>query len=342
MNALNLIDRYVAEIGKGLPRRNRADIESEIRSTLQDMLDERAAREARPVDDAMVRDVLKGYGAPSRVAASYRGTPYLIGPRMFPMFEMVTKIVVTVLVAVSLAGLAVGIGKDSSGPAFIQALGLWAAQLFASLTSALGSIVIAFAILERVRPTRDFGREKDEDWDPAELEREPDPAEVKPAEPIFAILFTVIWLVIVNVYPDLIGFGFATGGHWTSIPVLSDAFFRYLPWMNLLGVLQIGLNVWLLRSGAWNMFSRIADIVLEVAGIVLAGFMLAGPSLVDVSPEKLANTPLAEASGTLAPLLGMLPTLVLSIVIVVSTLEVGKAIYKLLTRTPAAVPFPAK
>ncbi len=38
---MNLIDRYIAEVGKHLPRKNRADIEAEIRSTLEDMLDER-------------------------------------------------------------------------------------------------------------------------------------------------------------------------------------------------------------------------------------------------------------------------------------------------------------
>ena len=39
---MNLIDRYVTDVGKYLPRRNRADIEAEIRSTLEDMLEERA------------------------------------------------------------------------------------------------------------------------------------------------------------------------------------------------------------------------------------------------------------------------------------------------------------
>jgi len=35
---MNLIDKYIAEVGKHLPRKQRADIEAEIRSTLEDML----------------------------------------------------------------------------------------------------------------------------------------------------------------------------------------------------------------------------------------------------------------------------------------------------------------
>jgi uncharacterized protein (UPF0216 family) len=42
-NEMNLIDKYITEVGKHLPRKNRADIEAEIRSTLEDMLEERSA-----------------------------------------------------------------------------------------------------------------------------------------------------------------------------------------------------------------------------------------------------------------------------------------------------------
>ncbi len=37
---MNLIDIYVSEVGRQLNQKNRSDIEAEIRSTLQDMLDE--------------------------------------------------------------------------------------------------------------------------------------------------------------------------------------------------------------------------------------------------------------------------------------------------------------
>ena len=35
---MKLIDRYIAEVGRHLPRKQRADIEAEIRSTLEDIL----------------------------------------------------------------------------------------------------------------------------------------------------------------------------------------------------------------------------------------------------------------------------------------------------------------
>lgn len=334
---MNLLDRYVAEIGKGLPRKNRADIETEIRSTLQDMLDERSTRTGKPADEAMITELLKEYGAPAKVAASYRGPQYIVGPKMFPFFELVLKIVLTVLVAVSLAGFGISFVSHNSGPEFIQALGKWAAQLYGALISAFGSIVLVFAILERVLPASKFEKEM-EDWDPSELEREPDPAEVKPAERIVGIGVTVLGLVILNVYPDLVGPGFVIDGRWTFIPALSAAFFRYLPWINVLGLLHIGLNLVLLRAGQWKAYSRAADLALDVAGAVLAGFMLAGPALIDLPASKLAGTPLAPAAGTLAPLLGMLPTLVLTIIIIVTTVEVGTTLYRMVSRPATLAP----
>src|SRR5512132_2162608 len=107
---MNLIDKYIAEIGRHLPRKNRADIEAEIRSTLEDMLDERKQGDG-PADEATILQLLKEYGAPRDVAATYRPPQYqyLIGPRLFPMFERVIRIVFAVVIGASLIGLGVGL-----------------------------------------------------------------------------------------------------------------------------------------------------------------------------------------------------------------------------------------
>ena len=41
---MNLIDRYIAEVGRHLPEKDRSDIEAEIRSMMEDMLEERRER----------------------------------------------------------------------------------------------------------------------------------------------------------------------------------------------------------------------------------------------------------------------------------------------------------
>jgi hypothetical protein len=336
---MNLIDRYITEVGKHLPRKQRADIEAEIRSTLEDMLEERKQAQGA-LDDAAIVALLKEYGAPRKVAESYVGPRYLIGPRVYPIFEMVTKIVLAVLLAVTLAGVGISLARSSlSGPEFLRTVGNSAAGLLTGLMTAFGNIVLVFAILERVLPKADFEKEM-EDWDPQELASEPDPDRVSMGEQIVGIFFLSLFLIVFNLYPGLIGFGFVSEGDWVFVSLaLTEAFFSYLPWLNIMILLQIGLGLYLLRQGAWSAGTRIANIVLELASIALAVVMLRGPALVRVTPEQLAGTPLADAAEFFSKGANLLPSLVLVIVIIVSSIEVAQMVYHLLKSRPSS-PYP--
>ena len=346
---MSLIDRYIAEVGKHLPRKQRADIEAEIRSTLEDMLEERKQADGAAlsgeavskdqVSDAQVIELLKEYGAPREVAHSYVGPRYLIGPRVYPTFELVTRIVLIVLFAIALAGLGLSLAKSSlSGPEFLKTIGESALGLFGGLITAFGNIVLVFAILERVLPAKEF--EEEEEWDPAELAHEPDPDRVKFGEQIFEMFFLVLFLVIFNLYPGAIGIGFFNENDWVFIsPILTDAFFSYLPWLNILILLQLGFNVILLRRGWWSNGLRVANIVLELAGIALAIAMLRGPDLVSLTAAQLAGTPLEDSARLFITLGNLIPILVLTIVIIVSSIEVAQMVYKILKSRPSP-PYP--
>ena len=326
---MNLLDRYVSEVGKYLPRKQRVDIEQEIRSTLEDMLEERNQTSAE--NEAAVVALLKEYGEPRKVAESYIGPRYLIGPRLYPTFELILKIVLACVLGAGLLGYGVSasITKSFAGTDFFSFLGQFWLGLLGGLISAFGNIVIVFAILERVLPASKIEKEVAEEWNPADLAKEPDPDEVKMSESIAAIIFTVAGLAIFNLYPNVVGLAFNTDGVWTFIPILSKAFFTYLPWINLLGVLQIAFNLYQLQQKNWTMFARLSKIVLEVATISLAIAMLNGPSLIDLGVGKFAGTPLAGAADVFTKMFGFLPTLVLSIIIIVSIVEVVQSIYRL-------------
>jgi hypothetical protein len=112
----NLIDTYVSEVGRRLPRKTRTDIEAEIRSILQDMLDERSQKTGKPVDEEMTLEVLKSYGDPEKVAATYQGERYLIGPRLYPIFMMVLRIVLLVTGILAAIGLGVAAYQTTLTP----------------------------------------------------------------------------------------------------------------------------------------------------------------------------------------------------------------------------------
>jgi hypothetical protein len=334
---MNLLDKYVNEVGKHLSRKSRPDIEAEIRSTLQDMLEDRSEHSGKPIDDAMTVEVLREFGAPDKVAASYVGAKYLIGPRLYPIFILVVQIVIAVLFGVGIFGLIASgaFAKPFMGNEFLSFFGKFWAEMIGGMITAFGNIVIIFAILERVIPASEFEKGEEKTWDPAQLAREPDPDQVETGEMIATIIFTSIALVILNLYPDLVGMYFTVGGNWVFVPALSDAFFTYLPWINLLGVLQIIFSLFMLRETMWKTWTRIINILLEVGTIALATAMLMGPALIDLTSEMLTGTPAGEAAEVLIPILNIVPVIVLAIIIVLSSIEIVKTVYKLIKGRPA-------
>jgi hypothetical protein len=337
---MNMIDKYVVQVGSYLPRRNRADIEAEIRSTLEDMLEERT--QAPGVDrEAATLQLLKEYGAPRKVAESYGAVQYLIGPRLYPFFEMVLKIVGSVLLAVALVGFGFNVIRTGmAGPEMVNALGKLALEFLGGVLSAFGNIVLVFAILERVLPTSEQNEMNDQ-WDPAELAKEPNPDQVKTADMIFEIAFTIIFLALFNLYPQYVGIVLFSGDQWTFIPVLTVAFFRYMPWINLLWILQIGLDVWLLRKGMWDVPTRLVNLVFKLGSIALAYAMLVGPAIIKISTESLAGTPLAEVARELAPLSQFVMIPFLIALIIAPAVEIAQTVYHLLKRRSPA-PFEVK
>ena len=332
---MNLIDRYVAEVGKHLLfAKERKDIEKELHSTLENMLNDRAQKAGRIADEAMEMELLREYGSPQKVAAAHDPHPYLIGPRMFPFFLMVLKIVTTVItiVLLVLTGIKIGTMSPMVGPEFAKAIGEGLLGIVSAVIAAFGNIVLVFAILERFVPAAEFKMDEEKEWDPASLKKEPEPDEVKIWEPILAIVFTFIVLSIFNFNPQLIGMYTISGDKWSSVPVLAEAFFRWLPWINIGWIAEIILNGMLLRTGRWNMPTRIFSIGIKIFQIVIGYFLLTGPSILAVTPQSLAASGIfdADAAQTLGTMAQAGVRGLIGLIIFITIIDVIKAVYKLI------------
>jgi len=339
---MNLIDRYVSEVGKRLPLvKGRKDIEKELHSTLEDMLEDRAQKAGRAADEAMEIELLKEYGAPEKVAATYNPQPYLIGPRMYPFFLMVLKIVTAVItiVLLVLTGVKIATMSPMAGPEFAKAIGEGLLGIVSAVIAAFGNIVLVFAILERFVPTAEFKMDDEEkEWDPAALKKEPELDEIKIWEPILAIVFTFIALSIFNYNPQLIGMYTISGDKWSSIPVLTEAFFRWLPWINIGWIAEIVLNGILLRTGRWNIPTRVFSIGIKIFQIIIGFFLLTGPSILAVTPKSLLASGIfdADAAQTLGTMAQTGVRALIGLIIFVTVIDVIKAVYKLITQSSSA------
>lgn len=337
---MKLIDRYVREIGRKLPQKTSADIEKEIRSAVEDMLDDRSKKEGRAVDEEMTVQVLKEYGKPEKVAASYLPERYLIGPQLFPIFWMVLQIVFAVLSVLALVGMGINLSHtDLSAGKVIETVIDSLVQYLGGMMSAFGNIVLVFAIFQWFAPGLKFD-DKEEEWSPRDLPEVEESDQVSVAGSIAEIVFTVVGLVIFNLYPEIIGFYSFTDKGSTFMPILTQAFFSYMPWINLLWGLQIALNVWLLQKMCWQKSTRWFSIVIKAGEMGLAYIMLKGPALVNVTTEKLlAFNPEfpTDAAQIIATLFSQVVTVALLLVIIINAAEIVKEVIKMVRGRTAEV-----
>ncbi|NJN80040.1 MAG: hypothetical protein HC797_05985 [Anaerolineales bacterium] len=314
---MKLINRYVNEVGKNLPLiKGREDIEKELRSTLEDMLEERSQKAGKSADEAMEIELLKEYGAPFDVAMSYNPQPYLIGPRMFPSFLAVIKIVIPIVLIVLFAVTGIRAATETSlaGSEFTEVIFDGIGNAISGTIMALGNIVVVFAVLERLYPDATIEElEEGKIWEPESLVKEPEPDSVKRGDLIAEIIFTLIGLAFLN-------------GIF-STPVFGEGFAKFIPWINSVFLVEIVLDVFLLRQAMWTIPTRIVKIVIEGASVVIATILLRTPDAIGFTAEAFKYVP-ESSSVDLEMLMGIFNigiSIALVVVIVISSIEVIKA-----------------
>jgi hypothetical protein len=317
---MNLINRYVSEVGKHLPLvMGREDIEKELRSTLEDMLEERAEKEGRPADEAMEIELLKEYGAPQKVAETYNSHPYLIGPRIFPFFLMILKIsIFGVLIGMSVVTIIELITEITAGGYdYVQIVLQGFGRIFSVSMSAFGYIVLTFAIIERYVPDFKVDFEEQQEWDPTSLTQEPAPHSIKRGDLIAEIVFTVVGLAFLNWF--------------LQQPIFSDEFRKLIPWIIGLCFAEILLDVYLLRKAVWTAGAYLTKILIEGVNMVIVFIILRAPEMLGVTAQALAYIPKDSSVQVdkLVDIINVSIWIALIIVLIVQACEIGKAAYGL-------------
>jgi len=327
---MNMIDQYVFEVGENLPGKQRADLEKEIRSLIEDTLEERSRASSRAIDDDMIVEVLKEFGAPGKMAASYQSPRCLIGPRLYPTFILVLKIVGTVMLVLALIGLGVETAQGkNSYPSIFELILHSVGTISQSLLAALGNIVFVFAIIERFVPQ---GIENEKEWDPRSMKQIEEPDKVSRFEQVWIILWTSIAILLFNFYPQLLRFGFLQNGQWYFFTFLSETFFKYVPALTILWGLEIILSIFLFRAGVWQTATRWFKVLIKGLNIVLLAVIIAGPPIL-----KLTFEGLPEFANAFRGLNDVFPfaysgfRILLMVVLVIECIELGRAGYRAIT-----------
>lgn len=189
---MELVERYLQAVKLALPKAQRDDVLRELSDEILSQVEEREAALGRPLTDDEVAAILKQIGHPTLVAGRYRKQQYLIGPVMFPIYAIVLKwILVVVVFAMSLGAVTLTI----SGAGLGAALGTLARIPLAVITT-FAAVTFACALLDYFQAKFDFFGK----WDARSLpklsgkKQAPSTAETITAL-IFTAFFGVWWLV---------------------------------------------------------------------------------------------------------------------------------------------------
>lgn len=245
-----LTDRYVAELGRLLPARQRRDIERELRASIADSIDER--RERGMPEPQAERDALVELGDPVLLAADYTDRPTsLIGPHYYGSYRRMLGIVVT-------AG--PGVAVVVAVAQVLYAVPLWqalVAGLIAGLVAAATvavTLTVVFAVIERLPRRRGA-------WQPAFLaDRQ------ESAGSTIGLSFVLAVVAVLAVSPLLTSVVDAAG---EAIPVMSPALWP--AWAPvILGVLVVAVVFAVITEYlGWSIPIAIANLILVLGGTAL-------------------------------------------------------------------------
>jgi hypothetical protein len=328
-----LIDRYLAAVSDILPAKQRKDTVTEIRSLIQDALDDRSKTDGRSPDEEMMADVLKQFGSPEKIVAPYLPEKYLIGPRLFPSFILVLRIALPIIAVLSLVGFWVGYTLTSSITIIgmvtdiIKSLG----NALSSVIQAFGNIVLIFAILQWVLPEFNL-TPKDKEWNPHSLKAISKPDKIKRGDLITEIFFSLVGLIIFTFYLDRVGIYNNINGLWTFTPILTSAFNAYIPWLDLFWVLTILLDAFLLRKGSWQTGTRLFSILMNAFSIGIAATLMAHIQILYTVKGALGQL---GAEGILQSVLNQILIVVFAIVIIVNAVKMLLTTWRLLRSKPS-------
>jgi hypothetical protein len=312
-NTNELLQRYLLAVKRELGGKQREDITAEIESYIYDLLEERYAGKEE-VTQAELEVILKEMGAPRKVASQYAPQRYLIGPRLFPVYWLVLRILAAVVAgALTLSTVIATVINPPVyiGPAVLELLG----TIWSGVLSAAGAVTLAFAIIERATEGKRI--DEIEELKEFKLSDLPElPEEEKSINLVgtsFECVLSALGMIFFIYIQSTDGFlpvFMNTGENMRMVRLFTDNFLKFIPVILMLAGLDIARNITLMVQGRHSSLTNWWHIASEGANVILNGLMISALPLITLAffnefihisdiarTESLANTGLAAALG---------------------------------------------
>jgi hypothetical protein len=281
---MSLIDRYIAEVGRHLPEKDRSDIEAEIRSMLEDMVEERARQAAKPANDKIIAETLEQMGDPRLLASKYVAPKrYLIGPDWYEMYvKVLQRVLFTALPIIAVVTFILALTENPLD--FINAVGDAVGSVFDIGVQILFWVTIAFVFLERSdeKPYESL-RQNDRAWTVSQLPKLPKTRQISISETVMnivSILFVLIWITLPYTLARF-------RGDPISVPFLHpDLWNLWLPLFFVIMTLTLVHEAFKLKIGNWTPALTVTNVILGLISIVYIAALVITQDV--INPDFLA------------------------------------------------------
>lgn len=99
------------------------------------------------------------------------------------------------------------------------------------------------------------------------------------------ICFLLALLILFNIYPDKVGVYRSLRDASSLVPLLGPGFYAALPWLTAWWVLGLAVASALLFFERWTLELRLADLVVDLVGVVTLARLLFGAPLFLAVPD---------------------------------------------------------
>lgn len=265
----DLVERYVHQVGHYLPPKERAEIEAELRSQIQDQLDDRFPGVPSP---EQVAAVLAELGHPYRIAASYSGDRYLVGPMLYPYLMMVLRrvwlIVPAIMVFLSIFGALTA--SPPASPFTVLLETVWSVVQATLMVTAV--VVLFFAVLQQTFMQR---TDDEANFNPLELPEVDNLASIDRFETIFGIVAGSVGILVFLYFLRVGGLTLRFNLNDPGAVIASPA-----GWMLALVLLvagQVIMHLLALRENRWSAGTLLGQTVVEIASTIPFYFAVTSP-----------------------------------------------------------------
>lgn len=257
---MSLIDRYIAEVGRHLPEKDRADIEAEIRSTLEDGIEEKGG-----ANEANIKSVLQEFGDPASLAEKYSSSKrYLIGPLWYDAYiETLKRVLSTALPIFLVVAFLIALANEPGSVvgSFLEAAG----NTFDMALQVCFWVTFGFIVAEKTgADPNDAPRNQPRAWTPDQLPPLPKKRQMDISEVITSGALAIGGALLIAWSPRIL----SIQSNGEMIPFLHPNLWNlWLPIFFVLVGLTIVHELFKLAIGNWTRVLTVTNVILGLASI---------------------------------------------------------------------------